>query len=70
MVFLRAQGIGNDNVILYRVRRVCGISDDDGGVGRKRGMDDASKGYEATTEASRIKGKDGGCVVVMTGQSN
>ena len=31
-----------------------GIDNDDGGVGGGRGIDDASKGSETTTEAERI----------------
>ena len=33
-----------------------GGDDDDGGVGKGRGIDDASKESETTTEAAKIRG--------------
>ena len=54
---LRDQGIDDDKGIVDRVRRDRRISNDDEGVGRGRGIDDASEGSEATTDASRIQGK-------------
>ena len=56
-MFLQAKGIDNDNGfvgILIQVRR---LSDNDGGVGRGRLIDDASKVLETTTEAARIRGR-------------
>ena len=49
---LQDQGIDNDNGAVDRVRRACGPSDDDRGVGRGRVIYDASEGLETTTEAS------------------
>ena len=51
-VCLQDQGIDNDNGAVDRVRRACGPSDDDRGVGRGRVIYDASEGLETTTEAS------------------
>ena len=48
---LRDQGIDANNKGVGRVRRARGLSDDDGGVGRKRGICDASKVSETMTEA-------------------
>ena len=49
---LRAQGIDNDNDGGDRVRRSCGLSDNDGGVGRRRGIEDTSEILETTTDAA------------------
>ena len=49
---LRAEGIDNNEGGVGRVRRYKGLSDSDGGVGRGRGIRDASKGLETTTEAA------------------
>ena len=54
---LRDQGIDEYDSIIDRERRACRLSDDDGDVGRGRGIHDASKGLETTTEASRIYGQ-------------
>ena len=51
----RAQGIGGNNSVVDRVRQARGISNDDGGVGRGQGIDDATKGMKTTTEASSIQ---------------
>ena len=51
-VSLRAQGIDDDKCGVGRVRRACGLSDDDGGVNGGRGIDDASEGLDTTTEAA------------------
>ena len=48
---LQGQGIEDDGGI-GRVRRARGLSNDDEGVVRGRGIDDVSKGLETTTEAS------------------
>ena len=53
---LRTQGIV-ENGYVGRVRRACGLSDDDGCVGRGRGIEDASDGLETTTKAAMIQGK-------------
>ena len=50
---LRNQGIGNDNDGVGRVRQVRGLSYNDGGVVRGKGIDDASKGPEKTAKAAR-----------------
>ena len=49
---LRAQGIDDNNGVVGRVRRAHRISNEDGGVGRGRGIYDASKGSETRTEAA------------------
>ena len=51
-MFLQAQGIDDDAGVVDRVRRVRRLSDDDGGIGRGRVIDDASERLESTTEAS------------------
>ena len=48
---LRIQGIDDNNGFIGRLIRACGLSNDNGGVGRGRGIRDASKGLEKTTEA-------------------
>ena len=54
---LRSQGIDNDRVSVGRLKRARGLNNDDGGIGRGRGIDDASKGSETTTGAARIRGR-------------
>ena len=54
---LQDQGIDDDNGVVSRVIRACRLSDDDGGVGRGQGIDDASEELETTTEATRIQGR-------------
>ena len=49
---LRAQDIDDDEVSVHRVRRTHGLSDDNGGVGREQGIDDASELSETTMEAA------------------
>ena len=49
---LRAQGIDDDDDGVVRVRRARGLRDYYGGVGRGRGIDDASEGLDTTTEAA------------------
>ena len=49
---LQAQGIDNKNGGGVRVRRDRGLRDDVGVVGEGRGIGDASKGLETTTEAA------------------
>ena len=51
---LRAQGIDG---VVKRILQDRRLRDDDGGVGRGRGIDDGSKRLETTTEASRIQGQ-------------
>ena len=53
-VCLQSQGIDNDNDDggVVRLRRARGLSDNDGGVGKGRGVDDASNVSETTTEAA------------------
>ena len=41
-VCLRAQGIDDDDSVVDRVRRAWGLSKDDGGVNRGRGIYDVS----------------------------
>ena len=56
-MFLQEQGIDDDDGVVDRVRRACGLSDADRGVIRGQGIDDASEESETTTEASRIEGR-------------
>ena len=56
---LRDQGI-NDNNVIVRVRRVCGLSEDQGVVGRGRGICDASEGLDKTTEAAGARRRSQG----------
>ena len=51
-VHLRAQGIDDDNGGVGRVRRSRGIRNDIRGIGRGRGIYDASEGLETTKEAA------------------
>ena len=52
---LQAQDIDNNDSGVGRVRRSRGISNDDVGVGRGQGIDDASEGSETTTGVSGDK---------------
>ena len=54
---LRDQGIDDNDGVVARVRRSCGLNDYSGGVGKGRGIDDASEGFETMTEALRIQGR-------------
>ena len=49
---LRYQGIDDNNGGVVRVRQARGISDDDRGVGRGRGIHNTSEVSEKTTEAA------------------
>ena len=51
-MFLRAQGIDEDNSGVGRVRRARGLSNDDEGVGRGREIRDGSEASETKTEAT------------------
>ena len=55
-VCLRDQFIDENNGVVDIVRRARGLRKEDGGVGRGQGIDNASEGSEAMTEASRIEG--------------
>ena len=52
---LRAQGIDDGDDIVDRLRRSHGLGNDNGGVGRGRGIHDASEVLETITEAYRIQ---------------
>ena len=54
---LRAQGIYDNAGVVVRVRRVRGISVNDGGVDRGQGIDDAYEVSETTPETARIRGR-------------
>ena len=56
-VCLQDQGIDYKNWDVGRVRWTRGLRDDDGGVGRGRGIDGVSEVLETTTEAVRIQGQ-------------
>ena len=47
-VCLRAQGIENNVSVIGGVRWASGLSYDNGGIVRGRGIDDASEGSETT----------------------
>ena len=49
---LQAQVIHDDASGVDRVRQALGLRKNDGGVGRGRGIDDASEVLETTTEAA------------------
>ena len=49
---LRAQGIDNDDGNIGRLRQARGLSNDDRGVSRGRGIYDAPEGLETTAEAA------------------
>ena len=51
-IFLRAQGIDDDNGGVGRGRRARGLSDNDVGVSGGRGIYNVSEGSETTTEAA------------------
>ena len=53
-VFLRDQGIDDNDGVVDRVRQARGLSDDGGDVGRGGGIYDVSEGLETSTEASSI----------------
>ena len=53
---LRDQGIDDNNGAVYIVRQSRGLSNDNGGVGRGRGIDDTSKGSDTTTDVAKIRG--------------
>ena len=57
---LKAQGIDNNDSVIGRVRRACVLSDDDGGVGRRQGIRNASEGLETTTETEGGRRRDQG----------
>ena len=59
-VHLRAQGIDKNAGIVGRVRRACGLSDDNGGIDIGRVIYDASEGSETTEEASGAIWQDQG----------
>ena len=50
MVCLRAEDNDDDDGSVGRLRRSKGLSDDDRGIGRGRGVCDASEGSETITE--------------------
>ena len=51
-VCLRDKSIDNNDGSVRRVKRSCGIRTDNGSVGGRRGIDDAHKVSETTTEAA------------------
>ena len=53
-VCLQAHGICDDSGGVNTVRQARGISNDDIGVGRGQGIDDAYKGLEKTAETAII----------------
>ena len=66
-VCLRAEGIDNNNGGVRRVRLSKGLSNDDGGVGRGRGIRDASKESETTTEAAGARRQARGIYNIYVG---
>ena len=54
-VRLQAQVIDDNNGGIVRVRRACGLSSNNGGVGRGQGIYNASEGSETTMEAAVAK---------------
>ena len=54
---LWVQGIDDNGGSIGRVRQAHGIRDDDRGVGRERGVYDASEGLDTTTDVTRIQGR-------------
>ena len=56
-MFLRDQVIDDDDGVVDRVLRARGLSNNDGGVGIGKGIDDASNGLKTTTEFSVIQGR-------------
>ena len=56
-MFLRAQYIDDNDDGVGRVRRTCGLRNDDGGVGRGRGKEYAYEGLEKPMEWARIWGQ-------------
>ena len=55
---LRAEVIDDYGGGVGRVRRAKGLSDNDGGINRGRGIRDASKVSETTTEAAGARRQD------------
>ena len=53
-MFLRDQGIDDNDGVVDRVRQARGLSDDGGDVGRGGGIYDVLEGSETSTEASSI----------------
>ena len=51
LVCLQARGIDDDNCVVGRVRRAHGLSNDNRGVGGRRGIDNASNGLKKTAKA-------------------
>ena len=56
-VCLRVQGIDEGNGGDGRISRDSRLSNNDRGVGRRRGIYNTSEGSETTTEAARIQGR-------------
>ena len=71
-VCLQAKVIDNNNSGVDGGRRSRGLSDNEGGVVRRQGIYDASKGLETTTEAAgdqrRVRGIYDNDVVVGGGR--
>ena len=59
-VCLQARGIDNDNGGVVRVRRASRLSNYNGGIGRGRGIRNASEGPETTTEAAGARRRSRG----------
>ena len=56
-MFLQAQGIGDDDSVVRRVKQARKLRNNDGGVGRVQVIDDAYEVSQITTEAERIQGQ-------------
>ena len=54
-VFLRAQGIDDNDGGVGGGKQARGLSDNDGGVSKGIGIYDASEGSETTTEAEALR---------------
>ena len=61
---LRDQGIDNNDGGVIRVRQARGISDENRGVGRELGIDDASEELEITEEAIEDLGATTECTAL------
>ena len=59
-MYLRDQGIDDDDEGVGRVRQAKGLSDNDEGVGRGRGIRDVYEGLETTVEAAGARRRDQG----------